>query len=405
MPRGGTPAAGADRRGGRRASPCSPSWSCSRCCGSPRWSGRRAAGPRPVLGRPGSATAVRNTVVLAVAVTVAAVPLGVALALVLRRPDLPGRAFWQAAVLLPVLVPDFVLGYSWTQAYARAGFTDTLLGAALGRAARPGRGVAGAGRERRAAGLPRRRRRAGRPGRARPRAGRPGLGRGQRDGAASRSRCRWLLPAVAAAGVLVFVLTLGTFAIPQVLGAPAGFDTVTTRIYADLSLGGDPASFVEAVTLALLLVLVAAACVAPADALLGPRLRATRPADTQAGTGGARDGAAVRAGSGRRRWPSTCSSPWRCRWPPWCWPRSPAPSGVPPTPGNWSAGPLPAGAHPAHLRGARPQRRPGRRRGDPARRARRAGRRARAAARPGGRRRPCSRSPSCCPARRWPSPC
>ena len=59
---------------------------------------------------------------------VLAVPLGVAMALVLRRPDLPGRAFWRVAVLLPVLVPDFVLGYSWTQAYARAGFTDTVLG-------------------------------------------------------------------------------------------------------------------------------------------------------------------------------------------------------------------------------------------------------------------------------------
>ena len=83
--------------------------------------------------------------------------------------------------------------------------------------------------------------------------------------------------------MLVFVLTLGTFAIPQVLGAPAGFSTVTTRIYADLSIGGDPASFLEAVTLALLLVLVTAACVAPTDAVLGPRLRTARPADPQAG--------------------------------------------------------------------------------------------------------------------------
>jgi iron(III) transport system permease protein len=91
-----------------------------------------------------------------------------------------------------------------------------------------------------------------------------------------------LLPAVAAASVLVFVLTLGTFAIPQVLGAPAGFDTVTTRIYADLSIGGDPASFLEAIALAVLLVLGTAACVAPADALLGPRLRSARPADPQA---------------------------------------------------------------------------------------------------------------------------
>src|SRR3954447_16043229 len=81
-----------------------------------------------MLTAPGLGTAVRNTVVLAAAVTLAAVPLGVALALLLRRPDLPGRSFWRAAVLLPVVLPDFVLGYSWTQAYARGGFTDTLLG-------------------------------------------------------------------------------------------------------------------------------------------------------------------------------------------------------------------------------------------------------------------------------------
>src|SRR5687768_2639260 len=74
-----------------------------------------------VVGSAATGPAVRNTVLLAVAVTVVAVPIGVALALVLRRPDLPARRFWQAAVLLPVLVPDFVLGYSWTQAYARAG--------------------------------------------------------------------------------------------------------------------------------------------------------------------------------------------------------------------------------------------------------------------------------------------
>jgi iron(III) transport system permease protein len=225
-------------------------------------------------------TAVRNTVVLAVGVTLTAVPIGVAMALALRRSDLPGRGFWRIAVLLPVVVPDFVLGYSWTQAYARAGFTDTVLGlhwaGVLGplgvwlvlvvNAAPLAYLVVAVGLAARAE---------------------PDLERAARvSGAGSATALltitlRLLLPAVAAASVLVFVLTLGTFAIPQVLGAPAGFSTVTTRIYADLSIGGDPTSFLRAVTLALLLVLVAAACVAPADALLGPRLRAPRPADTQ----------------------------------------------------------------------------------------------------------------------------
>jgi iron(III) transport system permease protein len=223
---------------------------------------------------------VRNTVVLAVAVTVVAVPIGVATALVLRRTDLPGRAFWQVAVLLPVVVPDFVLGYSWTQAYARGGFTDSVLGLHWGGLLGPA-GVwlvlvvnsAPLAYLVVAAGLATR--------------AEPDLERAARvSGAGGATALRTVtlplaLPAVAAAAVLVFVLTLGTFAIPQVLGAPAGFDTITTRIYGDLSLGGDPASFLEAVALALLLVLVAGACVATADVFGAPRLRATRPADAQ----------------------------------------------------------------------------------------------------------------------------
>src|SRR3954470_546710 len=231
----------------------------------------------PILSSPGLGTAVRNTAVLACAVTVAAVPIGVAMALVLRRPDLPGRAFWRVAVLLPILVPDFVLGYSWTQAYARAGFTDTLLGwhwsGLLGpagvwlvlvvNAAPLAYLVVAVGLAPRAE---------------------PDLERAARVSGAGGTTAlltitlRLLLPAVMAASVLVFVLTLAAFAIPQVLGTPGGFSTVTTRIYAGLSIGGDPESFVQAVTLALLLVVVAAVCVAPADALLGSRLEVSRPA-------------------------------------------------------------------------------------------------------------------------------
>jgi iron(III) transport system permease protein len=233
-----------------------------------------------VLVSAGLGGALRNTVLLAAAVTVAAVPVGAAMALVLRRPDLPGRAFWRVAVLAPVLVPDFVLGYSWTQAYARAGFTDSLVGLRWGGLSGPVGVwvvlvvnaaplvylVVATGLATRAE---------------------PDLERAARVSGAGPGTTlltitlRLMLPALAAAAVLVFVLTLGTFAIPQVLGAPAGFSTVTTRIYADLSIGGDPSSFLEAVTLALLLVLVAVACVAPADTLLAPRLRATRTAETQ----------------------------------------------------------------------------------------------------------------------------
>jgi iron(III) transport system permease protein len=237
--------------------------------------------PLRALGSAGLGTAARHTLVLAVAVTLASVPVGVSLALVLRQADLPGRAFWRAAVLLPIVVPDFVLGYSWTQAYARAGFTDTVLGVSW-----PGLlGPVGIWLVLvvNAAPLVYLVVAVGLAARAEP----DGERAARISGAGSRTALvtitlRLLLPAVAASSVLVFVLTLATFAVPQVLGAPAGFETVTTRIYADLSIGGNPASFREALTLALLLVLVTAACVAPSDALLAPRLRTVRPADPQA---------------------------------------------------------------------------------------------------------------------------
>jgi iron(III) transport system permease protein len=81
---------------------------------------------------------------------------------------------------------------------------------------------------------------------------------------------------------------LGTFAIPQVMGAPAGFVTITTRIYSDLSLGSDPRTFVEAVTLAVFLVAVTVIIVAPADLVLAARLKLTRTSTADATWRGAR---------------------------------------------------------------------------------------------------------------------
>ena len=73
---------------------------------------------------------------------------------------------------------------------------------------------------------------------------------------------------------------------------------MTTRIYANLVRSSDPAAFVEAIMLALLLVLAAFVVVAPADQLLGRRLRVTRTATTDpasSGTGGAGGGGAALA--------------------------------------------------------------------------------------------------------------
>lgn len=233
-----------------------------------------------ILGQPGLGAAVRNTVLLAAAVTVVAVPVGTLVALGLHRTDVPGRRWWRLAMLLPVLVPPFVLGYSWTQAYGRAGFTDTTVGLSWPSLLGPWGVwvvlvvttvpltylVTAVGLATRAE---------------------PELDRAARASGAGPASVLLhvtlplLRPSIAAASVLSFVLSLESFVIPQVMGTPGGFATVTTTIYRDLSLGSDPLSFVEAVTLALVLVALAAAVVGPADLWLGPRLRVTRVADPQ----------------------------------------------------------------------------------------------------------------------------
>ena len=233
-----------------------------------------------ILNRPGLGRAVVNTVLLAAAVTLAVVPLGAATALGLRRADVPGRGWWQVGMLLPVVVPQFVLGYSWLLAYGRAGFTDTTLGLPWNSVQGPW-GVwavlvvntlplahlfVSVGLATRAE---------------------PNLERAARASGAGalsvlgRVTLPLLRPSIAAAAVLTFVLTLESFAIPQLMGTPAGFTTVTTTIYRDLSLGSDPLSFVEALALALLLVLMTVLVVVPADMWLGPRLRVNRVAGSE----------------------------------------------------------------------------------------------------------------------------
>jgi iron(III) transport system permease protein len=252
-----------------------------------------AGGLDDIVTSPGLGTAIAHSLLLSLAVTGLAVPIGTLLALALRNPDLPGRAFWRVAVLLPVLVPDFVLGYSWLRAYGRSGFTDDLFGASWSGVQGPvgvtvvvavdavplAYLIAAVGLAARAE---------------------PAAERAARTSGAGRLTVLatitlpLLRPALATAALLLFVISLGTFAIPQVMGSPAGFTTITTRIYADLTRSSDPASFLEAIALALVLVVIAAVVVAPADFWLTPRLRVTRVAGTDPQSSSTGNRAAVR---------------------------------------------------------------------------------------------------------------
>jgi iron(III) transport system permease protein len=68
---------------------------------------------------------------------------------------------------------------------------------------------------------------------------------------------------------LVFVVSVNSFGIPAVLGSPAGFGTMTTRIYQDLARSAAPAAFTRVLVLAAALVVVTVTVVALADRRLG----------------------------------------------------------------------------------------------------------------------------------------
>ena len=91
-------------------------------------------------------------------------------------------------------------------------------------------------------------------------------------------------PAMAAAAALVFVSGVNSFEVPAVLGIPAGFSTMTTRLYQNLALSADPAAFTSAVILGAALVMLSAVVVGPADVLAGGDARRPRGDSGAGGT-------------------------------------------------------------------------------------------------------------------------
>lgn len=214
--------------------------------------------------------AVWNTIWTAGLTALVAVFAGTAAALVTERTGVPGRRWLRIGILLPVVVPPFVSAFGWTRAFGPRGLSDQLFGISL-----PGLYgplgivlvlavaatplvwliVAGALATR----------------------VEPDLERAARASGAGRIvtlrtvTLPLLRPALLSAAVVVFVFAVNAFGVPAVLGTPAGFTTITTRLYQDLALSADPAAFVRATTLAVSLIVLASAVVGSSDALLTGR--------------------------------------------------------------------------------------------------------------------------------------
>lgn len=67
-----------------------------------------------ILDRPDVLTLLWNTVRLAVAVTILAAVIGTLTAWLTERTALPGRRLWAVLLILPLVVPDFVVAWSWS---------------------------------------------------------------------------------------------------------------------------------------------------------------------------------------------------------------------------------------------------------------------------------------------------
>jgi len=250
----------------------------------PLWSlGRIAAdagltGIWRVLSAPGSRVAVVHTVTVAATVTVLAVAGGTALALAVERR--PGRSLLRLLVAGPLVIPEFVLGFAWSQAYGPQGLSDHLVGLTL-----PGLfGPVGIIAVLTVYGLPLAYLAvtAGLAARADPALERAARSAGANGWTTLRTVTLPLLriPLLGAAA-LVFVTAAGSFAVPQVLGTPAGFATMPTLVYNDLALSAGPAAFTELTVVALAMVVLVLLALGPLDAWLA-RLRPSARAETPA---------------------------------------------------------------------------------------------------------------------------
>ena len=245
---------------------------------------------------PAVAGAIGNSLWTAAIVAVLAVAGGTLVAIATERAGLPARGWLRAGVLLPLLCPPFVTAFGWTRAYGPRGLTDQALGVALpglygplgiilvlAASAMPLAWLIVAGAL---------------ASRVEPDVERAARASGAGSIATLRTVTLPLLrPAILSAVVVTFVFAINAFGVPAILGTPAGFATITTRLYQDLARSSDPAAFAEAGVLAATLVVLALGVVGPADAWLTGRPAVRTGESAGAVTSGSNAG----PGSGRRR--------------------------------------------------------------------------------------------------------
>jgi iron(III) transport system permease protein len=77
--------------------------------------------------RPRTATVALSTVALAVLVGVGTIAIGVPLAWLTTRTDLPGRRLWTVLVVVPLAIPSYVVGFAFIAAFGPRGALQAVL--------------------------------------------------------------------------------------------------------------------------------------------------------------------------------------------------------------------------------------------------------------------------------------
>ena len=244
-------------------------------------------------------TATFNSLWTSVAAATMALLVGTGVALLTERYRVRAAGAIRVAMVGTLLVPPFVSAMSWQATYAPFGLVDDLAGVAVpwleGRAGVTAviavnvaplafLVVAAALRGTRVADLERSARASG-----------------ASDSATLRLITLPLIrPALVAGWLLGFAAALSSFGVPAVLGSPAGFETLTTRVYRAIAFSARAAAFQEAVAMALLLAVVALVVVGLADSRMvsGPADGLAGGAAGRPGTGSSPPAGAVAATSG-----------------------------------------------------------------------------------------------------------
>jgi iron(III) transport system permease protein len=252
---------------------------------------------RTLFADPAYWTAVRNTLVFAVAATALAVAGGTALAIACNRTNMPGRRVYGLLVLAPVVIPPMGLIVGWLAVYGQSGYLTQVFSVNLHLGAWnlssiPGMAVLGAVVTLPVAYLTVQSSLAGTDSVLEDAARSAGAGPFR---AIARVTVPMLRPAVLNSAVLIFALSLEILGIPLFVGAPSNIDFYASYLYNTWNNSPTPDPPVVSAGAVLLLVAVSLLLVVRA------RLSGAQQRFAAGGQGG---GPARPLDLGRWRWPA-----------------------------------------------------------------------------------------------------